>query len=228
MAELNIFDEIGGELVSRIFGSILWFGLFTIIILMLGGLMYYFLYYRKKFDIRVKIISHRSKDKNTVLFDKAAILKDWVTKLPCLKIWGLKRSFPVPKYNVLQSTHGGDYLEIYRKSEEEFYFLTPPSIEKEYIIKEDGRKIAMANQKQVMVDPEMGFWNIKRKSMNKNMFDVEHWAMKVIPYIPHIFSGVIMIFILYIFLDHLPGILASLDKLVQNMAALQKADVVTG
>lgn len=227
MAE-NPFQEIGGAVFSRIFSSILWVGLGIIIIGVLCFLMWYFLLYQRKFDIKVKIISNRAEDKNSVIFDKAAILTDRKTKTAYFRVWGLKRDFPVPKYNVLQRTNKGDYLEIYRKSENDFYFLTPPQINNKRVIKSDGKLYAFSDQDQVMVDPEMGFWAVKRKTINKKMFDTDSILMKVLPYIPHIIGGMIMIFVLYILMDHLPGILGELRQLVAEMRNIQTANVVTG
>ena len=129
MAGENIFGEVGSKLVATIFGSILWFGIGSIIAVALIFTMWWFFIYKKKFDIEVKILSNRSDEKHKVIIDKAAILSDWKEKTPYFRVWGLKRDFPVPKYDVLQSTNKGDYVEIYRKSEEEFYFLTPSKID---------------------------------------------------------------------------------------------------
>jgi len=224
----DIFGDIAGQLTSKIFGSILWVGLALIIIAVVGGLMYYNLMYRRKFNIRVKIISNRAEDKHSILFDKAAILRDRKAKTPYLRLWYLKRDFQVPKYNVMQSADIGDYIEMFRKSEDEFYFLTPSFINKKRIIRADGKLYAVGEQEQTMVDPDMAFWATKRKTLNKKMFDTESLFMKILPYLPVIISGIVIIFILYILMDHLPGILSELKELVGAMKNLQSAQVTTG
>ena len=226
MAEEGLFGEIGGQLVSRIFSGILWFGIAAVVIGILSFLMWYFLIHRKKFDIEVKIKSVRAEDKHSIIFDKAAILVDRKTKTPFFRIWGLRREFPVPKFNVLQSSNKGDFLEMYRVGEDEFYFLSPSKIDKTRIIRADGKFYALGHQSQIIVDPEMAFWAAKRKEHNRKMFDVDSWLMKILPYLPHIIGGVILIFVLYILMDHLPAILGQLEKLVESMNQLQRGQVV--
>ncbi|HJX50111.1 MAG TPA: hypothetical protein VJ438_01480 [Candidatus Nanoarchaeia archaeon] len=228
MAGEDIFGEMGSKLVSTIFGSILWVGLGLVIAIAIIFTMWFFLIYKKKFDIEVKLTSNRSHEKNKIILDKAAILKDWKEKIPYFRVWGLRRDFPVPRYEVLQSTNKGDYVEIYRKSEEEFYFLTPSKIDKFRLIKSDGIEIAVADQTQTMVDPEMAFWAQKRKSTNKKMFDTEGMLMKILPYIPQLIGGVILIFTLYILMDHLPSILSQLEELVRALNQAQNAQIITG
>jgi len=224
----NPFSDVGSELVSKILGSILWVGIGFILMCAVAFAMWFFFVHKKKFDINVKIQSNRSEDKDSVIFDKAAILKDRQTQTPYFRVWGLRRDFTVPKFNVLQRTNKGDYIEMYRNGEEEFYFLTPPKIDKAKIINEDGNLIAVANQEQTLVDPGMAFWAQKRKSQNKKLFSVEQWYMKLLPFIPQIIGGVLMIFILYILMDHLPGILSQLSELVRQMAQMQRAEVIVG
>lgn len=228
----DLIGSIGGGLVDKVFSGVLWFGVALLIIIVLGFAMWYFLIYKKKFDIRVKLISERAGAHNVEIFDKGAILTDASTKTPYLRVWGLKRDFPVPKYNVMRKLFDGrrelDYVEIYRKGEEEFYFLLPPTIEITRIVKSDGKVHSSLEQQQMMVDPEMAFWAVKRKTLNKKMFNTEGILFKLLPYLGIMLGGVIMIFILYILLDHLPGILGELRNLVAEMRTYYRADVVTG
>ena len=139
----NLFNEVGAGLADKLFSGILWFGIGIIIIAVLGFVMWYFLFYKKKFDIKVKLISERAGGEISELFDKAAILKDRKEGTPYLRVWGLKRDFVVPKYDVMRKVYDGrssiDYIEIYRKGENEFYFLLPPTIDNKQIIKADGK-----------------------------------------------------------------------------------------
>lgn len=224
----NLLKEVGGQLASRIFGSILYFGVAIIIIGAVGGFMYYQLVYKKKFDIDVKIISNRAGDRDSVLLDKAAILAGLKDKIPYFRVWGLKREFPVPKYDVLQKTNKGDYLELYRDSEEGWYYLTPSKIIKAQVYGRDGNLINIATQQQSLVDPEMGFWAVKRKALNKKMFDTEGLLMKLLPYAPQIIGGVITIFVLYILMDNLPGVLAELKQLAVAINAHDAATTIVG
>lgn len=228
MASINLFDEIGTQLFSKIFSGILWFGVAIIIIGVVAVLMYYYLVYKKRFDIKVKIKSDRHGDDYSIIFDKAAILLDRKDGTNFFRIWGLKRDFPVPKYNVMQNTNEGDYLEIYRKGENEFYFLLPSQIVKTKILKLDGKMYPVALQKQIMLDPDMAYWIAHRDTTRNKMFSVDHWAMKLLPYIPHIIGGVLTIFMLYILLDNMPLLLKELKNLAEVMNNMQRAEVVTG
>ena len=222
------FAAVGSQLVSKILGSILWVGIAVIVMGAVAFAMWFFFVYKKKFDIEVKITSSRSSDRDYIIFDKAAILNDRTTQTPYFRIWGLRRDFIVPKFNVLQRTNRGDLIEMYRRGEDEFYFLTLSKINKLQVINEDGKLIAMANQEQTLVDPGMAFWAQKRKGQNKKLFSVEKWYMKLLPYLPHLIGGVLMIFVLYILMDHLPGILSQLSELVREMSAMKRAEVITG
>jgi len=226
MAE-NLIGEMGSQLLSRIFGGIIWFGLFVMIIGILGGLVWYFFIYKRSFDIRVNIQSERANDRDSIIFYWAAIKFDKKTNSPYFQVWKLKRQFTVPKFNVLQRTNHGDYLEMYRKGEDEFYFLTPKRINKTKVIREDGKTYLLGDQQATMVDPGMAFWNTKRKNQNKKLLDTDNMLMKLLPFIPQIIGGMIMIFCLYILLDHMPQILSELTRLVTEMKAMQTAQVVT-
>ena len=227
----NIVSEVGGNIADKAFSGLLWGGISIIVILAVGFVMWYFLIYKKKFNIEIKLTSERAGGEIVEILDKAAILRDRKEGTPYLRVWGLKRDFVVPKYNVLRSLYRGaktiDYLEIYRKGENEFYFLLRPTIDNKQIIKEDGKKYLLADQKQLMMDPEMAFWAVKRKSLNKKMIDTESLLWKLLPYMGILLGGVILIFILYLLLDHLPGILSELRKLVSEMRLMQRAEIIT-
>lgn len=225
MADTSAFSEMGSQLTSKIMGSIVWVGIILIVVCAIGGTMWYFLIYQKKFDIRVHVKSRRADSKYSIMVDKAAILTDYTTKSKFFRIWDLRKDLPVPKFNILQATNKGDLLEIYREGEDIFYYLTPPKIENGKVIRSDGKVYLIADQTHSMVDPDLAFWIVKRKGMNKKMFDTESLLMKLLPYLPHIIGGMIMIFMLYVLMDHLPTILKSLESLAGTMANMQKAQI---
>jgi hypothetical protein len=193
MPETDLFKEVGGGLVERLFSGVMWFGIVVILMAAVLFTMWYFFVYMRKFDIEVRIKSNRAEDKYNTIIDKAAILYEWRSKDPYIRVWGLKRDFPVPEFEILQKTSKGDLLELYRAGEEEFYFLTPSKIVRTHILKKGGVRIPIATQ----------------------------------PYIPYIMGGMIIIFILYILMDKLPGILQSLNDLVESMNRLQAAQITT-
>ena len=227
MADTSAFEDIGGQLVSRMFSGIIWFGIAFIIIVALGITMWYFLVYKKKFDISVKIISKRAKDRNSVLFDNAAILYDRKTHSKFFRLWKTKVDLPVPNFNILQKTDKGDYIEIYRLGEDRFYYLLPPKIDKRYVIKSDGKIVPVMEQSMNAIDPDLSYWATKRKMMNRGMFDPEKLWVKILPYIPLLLGGVFMIFILYLLMSYLPDILSQLKELVNALDESKRAQIVT-
>jgi len=224
----NIVSTVGSKLVERIFSGIIWLVVGVLIAGTVGFTVWWFFIYKKKFNITVKVTSERAGDRNRIIFDKAAILKDRKDKSMFFRIWGIKLDLPAPKFNVLQSTSHGDYMELYRTSENRIYFLTPSIIDKTKVIQADGKIYAIASQKNLQMNPDMDFWAARRQQENKKMFDTESMFMKLLPYIPAIMGGVVTIFILYILLDHLPGILSQLTELVREMKSIKGADVTVG
>jgi len=214
-------QEVGSKVVSTIFSGILWFGIVVIVLGIVGYTGWYFLVYKKKFDIRVKIKSERSEDQIKEFFDYAAILTDKKSGGKYLRLWDLKVELPAPKFNIFQVVGGKDYIEILRTAENKFYYLTPPKINKKYVLKSDGKYYLMADQSLLMVDANDEFWRAKRKEQNKGMFSTESILMKLLPYLPAIIGGVITIFILYVLMSHLPGILAALSDLVSKLNIAQ-------
>ena len=213
----NIMGEVGGQLLETVFSGILWFGIAILIIGVVGFLGWFFLVHKRRFSILVKVTSERANDKNRIIFDKAAILVDRKDKSKFFRLWGLKLDLPAPRFNVLQSTSKGDYLELYRTSEDTIYYLTSSVIDKTKIIRGDGKSYLLASQKNKQIDPDMAFWGTRRMMENKKMFDTESLLMKLLPFLPQILGGMFMIFILYIFLDHLPGILGQISELSKDL-----------
>jgi len=231
MAEANPFGSMASDLFGGMFSNIIFFGIGLILVVAIGGTAYYFAIYRKKFDIDIKVTSERAADKSRVFFDKAAILKDRKTGIKYLRVWGIKKDLPMPKFNIMQSVGKGrgsvDYLEIYRTSEDKFYFLEPSRIIKTKLVKANGELYNIAEQESVQVDTDMNWWNIKRKKDNKTMFDTDSMLMKLIPYIPQIMGGALTIFTIYILMDHLPSILSELRGLISESNARCAAQVTT-
>ena len=163
----------------------------------------------------MKINSERATDRNSIYFDKAAIIYDRVTKSKYLKLWKEKLELPLPPFNVLQQTDKGDFLELKRTAEDRFYFMTATKTSKTYTKLSDGKSYPMMDTETSVIDPDLAYWITKRKGKNKSMFDPERPWMKFIPYIPSILGGVITIVILYILMSNLPGILSELKELTQ-------------
>ena len=225
----SVITEVGGQFIDKAFSGILWIGIAFIVLGVLGFVMYWFLIYKRKFNIKVKIISERANDKNRIIFDQAAILRDRKDGSHYFKLWKLGLELPSPKFSVLQSAGRFDYLELYRTSENTIYFLAPPAIDKKRVIGVDGREYLIASQTSKQINPDMEFWAIKRKGMNKKMFDPEKLWMKMLMFLPQLMVGVLSIFVLYILMSYLPEILSELSELAKTINPTPRvADITTG
>ena len=224
----DVIGDVAGKLTEQIFSGVLIFGLVAIGLMVVGGIMWYFLFHKKKYDIIVRIISERASDKDSIIFDKAAILIDRKTRTKYFKLWNNKTELPCPPFNILQRTSKGDYLELRRTAEDRWYFLRPAQINKKEIMKADGKIYPVSSQKALMIDPSMDFWNAKRKSQNRGMFDPEKIWMKILPFLPYILGGFFIVFILYILMSYLPGVLSALQDLTQELNRGRAANIVTG
>lgn len=227
MAEEQIFSKIGGQLVEKIFSSILWFGLALVVVAVVIFVMWYFVYYKRKFDILVKIRSQRA-DGFSTYFDKAAILYDKKARNKYLRLRDTKVDLPLPNFNLIDKTNWGDYLEIWRKSEEEFIFLMPSEINKTQVLRQDGILYPIAQTEQKQVEGDVSYWNVKRKDKHKSLFDTESMLMKLLPYIPLVVGGAFMIFMLYILLDTLPGLIGELAELAKTLRSSTIAQLTPG
>jgi len=189
---------VGSALFDRLFSSLLIFGVVFLLILVVGSIMFYLLYWRRKFNIVVKIKSERSQDPE-IYFDKAAIVRDWKTRVKYFKLLDTKVELEVPPFKVIEKTNWGDYLEIWRKSEEEFVFLTPPKIDRLRAIKANGKLYRVADSEQKQIEGDLD-WYFTRKEKIKKLIDPESLLMKILPYIPILLGGVFMIFMLWIYI----------------------------
>lgn len=227
---LGIFYQIGTERFTEgagdIFGNLLSGAVWLFVGLILIGIIFsivFWIRWRRKFDIMVEMISERADGNNVYYFDKAAILTDKETKHKYFRLLETKVDLPVPPYNVMQAFGKKDLIRIWRKSEEEFIFLLPGQINKQYIVKQDGRQFPLAREEYKQVEGDIAYWNVKRKGAHKKLFDTENIFMKLIPFLPHIFAGAITIFILYILFDGLPGVIGQLTELTEELRALKSA-----
>lgn len=215
-----------GDMFASAFGGALDVGATVAVVSVVGvvllGIIIYVFQYRRKFDIMVKIISDRASDPK-VLFDKAGVFRDRKTKSKYLKLQKQRVELSLPtNFKILESTNRGDYLELYRKSEDEFVYLTQPKIDKEIVIKADGKSYPVARTKQKQFEGDI-YWAIKRKEENKKMLDPESFLMKLLLYAPHILTGAFMFIILWIFMDKLPAIINNLTELTQELRSLKGA-----
>lgn len=226
----NVGDAIGGTFKDILGGTVttvVWVVFGFVAVLLVLGVIYYFGVYRKKFDITAKIISERAEDKNRVFFDKAAILNDRKNATQYLKLLNTKIELALPKFNVFHNTNKGDYVEILRKSEKDFKFLTPPMIDKEYYIKVDGKKVPMAELKHREVENDIS-WIINRMRTNKNIVDPESLLMKALAYAPQILGmAMTLIIIIYVF-KLMPEMLNAMGDFAETIKQGTEVETIGG
>jgi len=184
-----------GDLFSGAMGIMLIIILFMVGFAIAGGI-FMWVKYRKKFDIMVKIISRRAGE-NKVYFDKGAILTDKKTKQAYFRLYNSALEIELPPFNVFYSTNKGDYVELLRKSDRDIRFLTPVKIDKEYIVKKDGKRVPMASIQQREIENDIS-WIIDRITQNKKIIDPESLIMKLLTYAPQIIGAVITMMIVWV------------------------------
>lgn len=217
--------DVGGridDLVGGLFGGVLDISVIVVVaviaVAFILGVVYYFFVYRRKFDIRVKIFSERAQDPK-IYFDKAAILKDKKDN-KFFKLWKTKVELEVPPFTVMESTNEGDYLELWRKSEDEFVFLTSPKIDKTKLIKADGKTYTVARTSQTAVESDL-YWTSKRREDNKKLLDPESMLMKLLAWAPQIVSSVFLLIILWVLMDKLPELFTQAVELTKELRSLK-------
>jgi len=224
----NPLGEMGQELFGTIFSSIIWFGIIFIIIAAIGTVMYYFIFYRKKFDIRVLVRSERVDGKFNLVEDWAAILYDKKDKNYFMRLLGNKVDLPPSIYGMaLQRTNKGDYAEFWKRGEDDFVPLTSPIINKQWVVKADGTEVPIAQAEQKMVEGDIAYWNVKRKEKNRNTFAAENLFMRLLPYFPQIIGSIMVVFVLYILMTYLPEVLSSLAQVVEELKDYKRAEIIT-
>lgn len=205
----EIVSTWGSNLVSGsawvIIGLAVFFGVL--------GLMYYVFFYRKRFNIFVKINSQRAGDAKTI-WDYAAILTK--NKKKYFKLLKMGIEIEVPPFKVMQATNKGDYLELWRKSEDEFVFISPARLDKEWVVRADGKSYPMGQTKQRHFESDLE-WIARRREETKKILDPETIWMKLLEFAPQIVSSVFLFIILWIFMEKLPPLISQLTELAKTL-----------
>ena len=219
--------EVTSQLFGGIFTGAIWVMVALLFIMAIGGFAFY-IRYRKKFDIMVEVRSERDDGKVSVFYDRAAILRDKKTKHSYLRLLNLRMELPEPGFQYLQRTNKGDLLRLFRKSDNDFTVITDSTVLKDQVVAIDGKIYKKTQEQYKQVEGDVAFWNVKRKQENKGLFDTESILMKLLPFIPHIMGAVISLFIVYILMDSLPGILTQLSSLTSELTKLTTAQATSG
>jgi hypothetical protein len=213
-----------GEQISGVLSGILggtataaiWVVIGFAFLLIVGGVIWYFGFYRKKFDITAKVISERAEHFNKIFFDKAAIFYDGKNATYYLKLLNTKVELALPKFNVFANTNKGDYVEILRKSEKDFRFLTPPKIDREYIVKSSGKLFPISEIKQREIENDIS-WIIQRQKINKSIIDPDTMFMKLMAYLPQLVSASLMIVLVIYVFKLMPEMLQAMNDFAKTI-----------
>lgn len=219
---MAIGDILGESVTGMLSGTL---GIFLIVLIVVFGisigfgLWYYFWVYRRKFDIFAKIISKRA-GKDKVYFDKAAILTDRKNKTSFLKLKKSNIEIELPRFDIFYHTNKGDYVELLRKSDRDIRFLTPPTIDHQYIVKKDGKLYPIAQLIQREIENDLS-WMAQRESQNKMIINPESIIFKILQYMPQIISGVLSFMILWMVLRYAPSLLSAMEGFAKTIITNQ-------
>jgi len=216
----NIFSGV----ISGTVGVAFWITLTLIVIGCIGGLIFYFLVYKKRFDIKVKVRSTRAHDP-AIFFDKAAILYDKETKTKYLRLEGLKVDLEIPPFRIFEKTNEGDYIELLRVSEDGFRFLTPAKIDRKYYIKKNGKLYAFADSKQREIESDI-YWILGRKQKNKKIVSPEGLLMTLLQYTPHLITLAICFMMIWVIMDKLPEVISVVQTAAEAIKSANQPVVV--
>jgi len=216
----GIFEGFVGGTFSLIF----WTGLIFLIFFIVGISLWYFGYYRRKFDIVVKVTSKRSGD-NKEFFDTAGIFFDRKENKRFLRLKQTKIALELPKFEIFRKTNWGDYCEVLRTSEREFRYLTPPKIDEKFIIKADKKLYPMATMGNKQIESDIT-WVLNRERDNKKIIDPESIILKLLAYAPQIFALVMLFLILWVTFDKVPEWLDALEKFTRALNAAGQPQIV--
>lgn len=194
----------------------------------------FYVRYLRQFDIKVEIISTRANiggtDQHKIIFDKAGYLYDKKDKHYYFRLKEMKVDLPVPPFNVLIPTDKGNMIKIWQKSINEYVFLLPDRIRHDIIIKQDGKGYAASNLELNQIDGDVAFWNTKRKSTNKSIFNPESTLMKLLPFIVPVLMFILVIFLTWIVVkkfDVLADVATQLNSAAQAISGATKAELIT-
>lgn len=226
MADLSM--GFARDMLSKITGgtiAVVGFLLFAGLII---GIAFYIRYLRQ-FNIKVEIRSVRNpgapstQEVYKIVPDKGGIIYDKKTKTNWFRLKGEKVDLPTPPYDVMQlMADGSNKIEIYQPTHSEYYYVLPSRIDRKQVIRE-GKSFNVAELEEKIVDPAVGYWGQLKKRDNRTLFNTEHWAMKLLPYLIPALMIIGVIFYTYIWLDKTPQLIEASRKVAVELRAVAEA-----
>ena len=232
------FATMGSSMFGNIFSSTFIVLAIIIIFGIVVGVAFYVRYIRQ-FNIQVMILSTRSGgisslENNKIIFDKGAVLHDKQNNQYYFRLYDMKVDLPVPPFDVLQMSNKGNLLKVWQKSNDEFIYLLPDKIDKEIIMRSDGKKLVptpVGSLTTKQVEGDISYWNTIRKRQNRKMFDSESMIMKLLPYIIPVLMFMLVIFMTWMVIkkfDVLSQAATALENAANALSRTTSATVVTG
>jgi len=226
MAVGDQLANVTGGLFSGTLALTFWILVSVLVAGAIIGVIYYFFVYRKRFNIKVKVISERAHDPS-VFFDKAAVYTDRDTKTKYLRMKDLRVDLEIPSFKIFENTNEGDYVEIHRVSEDEFRFLTNPKIDRKFFIKRNGKVYPFSQMKQRNIESDID-WIISRKEKSKSRLMPSGIISQILQHAPAIVMTAILFMVMWVVLDKFPELLNAATKLAEAIAQSQTPVTLEG
>lgn len=230
------FGSIGSQIASKLVSGSLIIVLVIIFCVIIVAIAFW-LRYLSQFVYKVEIKSRRSsgmmgKEDYKIIEDKGAMIRNRKDKTTWFRLKGQMVDLPPPPLEAIQlGVKGKNYVKIFQKSDDEYYYLIPEKINMETVIK-DGREIFLGQENVKIIDGDVAFWNIQRKKVDKKLFDAESTLMKILPYIIPVLMFMLVIFMTYFITQHwgeFSTAAQALERAADRLATVSSAEVkVTG
>lgn len=242
------FTQTAGSLLSGVMSAGFAIGAVVLVMSVLVGTMLYVRHVRR-YNLIVEIRAERSTSPDIndgiirtddqmseigrkirqgnykIIYDKGAILFDKKDKTWYFRIKGERIELPVPPFNVLTPSTKGNVLKLWQKSNEEYFYLLPDSINPT-IVRADGKEYKVAQLSTKVVEGDIAYWNIKRKEKVKKLFDPESLLAKIVAYLPQIVGGFLLILLIWIVFDKIPGLINQLTDLANALREANQGTVI--
>lgn len=235
MAVPGQFAELGSNILEKIIYGGFWiFGTLILCAIIVGAVLYIkFFIARFNIDVTIRSVRSRGADGSPIykiIKDKGGFIHSRRDKSRWFRLKGERVDLPVPPLDALEVDYRGrNHVNIVQKSDEEYYYLLPGQINDTVIVR-DGQEIPVAEQTMKVVEGDVSYWNQLRKRQNKQIFDIESFAMKMMPYVLIGAMLVGVIFYTYIWMDKSASIagmtqenLQIIKQVTENMLELTRA-----
>ena len=227
------FTATGINLVSGLLGTTVKFIAYLVVAVVIVGVGWWVKYIRQ-FDIEVEILSLRAGTGGVaqykILHDKAGYIYSKTDKCWFFRLKDMKVDLKVTPFNVIIPTDKGNKVILKQTSPDEFTFVLRNEIDENTIIGTDGKLYPISEIKLKQVEGDVAFWNTKRKSTNKGLFNPESTLMRLLPFIVPVLMFTLVIFLTWMVIKNfsvLGDVAASLKETAQILKSSSSAVITT-